>query len=384
MRKISIAIIGLFTFAFFSATALAISGACSYHGGVDCSAGPSIGGNAQCNDGWISSVPYSEIDECQSNDFNPFSMCDSSIPQMLCSTSSLQSYENILNQFQQSCEVSSARTGGSSATCSNPTLTNEIQTCQQEIQTYQQWEQSYNSCIATAKNYMIAEYQAALAASCDSQNYISGNQCLPLPANAHANSAGGYQCDTGYQSSNGGCVPPPNSYVANGIDLCNAGYIANPYHQCVTATPYQDPALGTYCQQIFGYGSIVQNGSCGCAVGYEMNSSQTQCVTVPVATSSPDSLPTPTIAATSTPSIPVQALFVINANLQLGSSGANVVNLQKFLESKGFLTLPAGTSAGYFGSLTKQSLIAYQASVSLPATGYCGSMTRTLINNSSD
>ena len=370
-KKVLLVSLAIFFILFSPRASFATSGECSYHGGVDCSAGPSISGNAQCNDGWISSVLYSETDECQSDDFNPYSVCGSSIPQMLCSTSTLQSYQNLLNQSIQSCETLNARIG-SSAICSNSSLTSEIQTCQQEIQTYQQWEQSYNSCIATAKNYMTAEYQAALAASCDSQHYISGNQCLALPANTHANSFGGYQCNTGYQSSNGGCVPPPNSFVVNGVDLCNAGYIANPYHQCVSVTPYQDPALGSYCQQTFGYSSIVQNGTCGCVVGYEMNSSQTQCVTVPTATSSPNSLPAPTIVATPTLSLPTQASFVISANLQVGSSGGNVINLQKFLEAKDFLTLPSGTTEGYFGSLTKQALISYQVSIGLPATGYCG------------
>ncbi len=42
------------------------SGACSYHGGVDCSAGPHFDGSAICNDGWVdSSVFYSNIEKCK-------------------------------------------------------------------------------------------------------------------------------------------------------------------------------------------------------------------------------------------------------------------------------------------------------------------------------
>lgn len=44
---------------------LATSGACSDHGGVNCSAGPSPSGNAICNDGYESSTSYSSTDECQ-------------------------------------------------------------------------------------------------------------------------------------------------------------------------------------------------------------------------------------------------------------------------------------------------------------------------------
>lgn len=44
----------------------ATSGACSYHNGVNCSAGASNTGRVQCNDGWInSSVYFSEAQECQ-------------------------------------------------------------------------------------------------------------------------------------------------------------------------------------------------------------------------------------------------------------------------------------------------------------------------------
>ena len=44
----------------------ATSGACSYHGGVDCGAGADAYGNAICTDGSSSSVPYNDMEECQS------------------------------------------------------------------------------------------------------------------------------------------------------------------------------------------------------------------------------------------------------------------------------------------------------------------------------
>lgn len=44
----------------------AISGACSYHGGVNCSAGATDTGKVQCNDGWVnSSVLFSDMEECR-------------------------------------------------------------------------------------------------------------------------------------------------------------------------------------------------------------------------------------------------------------------------------------------------------------------------------
>ncbi len=68
-------------------------------------------------------------------------------------------------------------------------------------------------------------------------------------------------------------------------------------------------------------------------------------------------------------------------DLTVGSTGAEVSALQSFLVSKGFLTMPAGVAYGYFGSLTKSALSAYQASVGItPAVGYFGPITRAQIN----
>lgn len=95
----------------------------------------------------------------------------------------------------------------------------------------------------------------------------------------------------------------------------------------------------------------------------------------------------PTPSTTSTASAPSASsisvnIFTVNHNLMMGASGSDVINLQKFLEGRSFLTLPAGTTEGHFGNLTKQALIAFQKSVGLPTTGYCGPMTRSVINNS--
>lgn len=56
-------VIGLF---FIMPAAFATSGACSGHGGVDCSAGPDSDGSVICYDGWEdSSVSYSSMVMCQ-------------------------------------------------------------------------------------------------------------------------------------------------------------------------------------------------------------------------------------------------------------------------------------------------------------------------------
>lgn len=107
--------------------------------------------------------------------------------------------------------------------------------------------------------------------------------------------------------------------------------------------------------------------------------------TVPVPTSLPvPAVPVPTPTPTSSfPAVtpPPSGIFTLNQNLQLGDSGQAVIVLQKFLEFKKFLTLPNGVTEGYFGNITQLALIAFQRSIGLPATGYCGLMTRAAIDS---
>ncbi len=64
-------------------------------------------------------------------------------------------------------------------------------------------------------------------------------------------------------------------------------------------------------------------------------------------------------------------------DLTLGSTGSDVVALQTFLETKGYMTMPVGVSKGYFGGLTKSAVAKYQAANAIaPAVGYFGPLTR--------
>ena len=72
-------------------------------------------------------------------------------------------------------------------------------------------------------------------------------------------------------------------------------------------------------------------------------------------------------------------------NLSLHATGADVHSLQQFLNTNGFIVAPTGAGSpgqetALFGLLTYKSLKAFQASVSLPATGYFGPMTRSYIS----
>jgi len=74
---------------------------------------------------------------------------------------------------------------------------------------------------------------------------------------------------------------------------------------------------------------------------------------------------------------PATSCGTFTRDLTLGSTGADVVALQTFLEVRGVLTIPTGVSKGYFGPLTRQGLAQYQASAGVaPAVGYFGPLTR--------
>ncbi|MFA5130389.1 MAG: hypothetical protein WC477_05790 [Patescibacteria group bacterium] len=77
MKKYLFLIIFGCLFVFSPAFAASGSGACSWHGGVNCTASASYGGSVVCNDGWKdSSVSYKNVIECQTRSvFDPWKKC---------------------------------------------------------------------------------------------------------------------------------------------------------------------------------------------------------------------------------------------------------------------------------------------------------------------
>jgi len=78
--------------------------------------------------------------------------------------------------------------------------------------------------------------------------------------------------------------------------------------------------------------------------------------------------------------------YTFTRDLTIGSTGTDVMELQKFLNGKGFAVSASGAgSAGqessYFGALTASALARYQAANGIaPAVGYFGPMTRANVN----
>jgi len=72
MKKLFAFILGLIFFISIAPFVFATSGTCSWHGGVNCAAGPDFDGSEICNDGWIdSSTLYSQSIMCQSYSKTP-------------------------------------------------------------------------------------------------------------------------------------------------------------------------------------------------------------------------------------------------------------------------------------------------------------------------
>jgi len=66
------------------------------------------------------------------------------------------------------------------------------------------------------------------------------------------------------------------------------------------------------------------------------------------------------------------------ASLKIGSRNSDVTTLQQALISKGYLKT---TATGYFGSLTKSAVIAFQTANGLKSDGVVGVKTLALLNN---
>ncbi len=86
-------------------------------------------------------------------------------------------------------------------------------------------------------------------------------------------------------------------------------------------------------------------------------------------------------SAKNTKVTPIAAKKVsVGGNMQMGSSGANVIALQKFLIAKRYLVMPAGAKLGTFGVQTRDAVQKYQKAVGLPTTGTVGPQTRAKLN----
>lgn len=70
----------------------------------------------------------------------------------------------------------------------------------------------------------------------------------------------------------------------------------------------------------------------------------------------------------------------ITSQLSFGSRGSQVTELQQFLATNSII-YPEKIVSGYFGPLTKNAVLQFQAVYDIPQVGTVGPMTRSKINN---
>lgn len=73
--------------------------------------------------------------------------------------------------------------------------------------------------------------------------------------------------------------------------------------------------------------------------------------------------------------------YQFTRDLGVGSTGADVVELQKILVAGGYLVMPAGVPMGTYGGLTVAAVRAYQRANGLSPVGVVGPQTRAKLNS---
>lgn len=235
----------------FSNKAYATSGACSYHGGVDCSAGTALDGNAVCSDGTESSVSYSSMSECGGGS--------------VCTPPSQYTYTD--NSQCGALEEQQARSGGEYTPQESSGIVDD---CKSQVLDYQAAEQAYQVCLNSKSTYSPPILTSS--ASCRIQY---GVYSIP------STSAGYCSCQQGYHfGDNKQCVPIPVAPTPVSLDSsCKAGHgqysmastTDSLYCSCQEGYYFSNdsskqcvPIDAYYCNLFFGDGYVANANHNGC------------------------------------------------------------------------------------------------------------------------
>jgi len=205
----------------------AISGACSFHNGVNCSTQDPLTGNAICNDGFISSTPYFETDECQATNK---SFCTPPVIQD-CESAAAAAGEAENNAGGQYDITGSIGAATRVAQCSSNNQGAET--------AYQNCLNSSNSSQQSSVQGQAAQLMAQIQQDAKDNCYKTYGVNAIFSTNPFK-----CRCKDGYAFSPNGCV------------ACDAGQIA--YEE--TCLSYQD-----YCKDIMGTGSTYDTSTGVCS-----------------------------------------------------------------------------------------------------------------------
>jgi len=203
---------------------MATSGACSWHGGVNCAAGADWDGSVICNDGWRnSSVSYHSMVKCQGYyDYN-FPSYTPSIPDC--------PFNSYYDSLTSSCKCYSGYI------VSGEKCISTDQYCQDLLGFNARYDILTDSC------------------ECSYGYVISRNRCVRGDTLCHNK----YGIFSSYDSLSKTCE-------------CDYGYIFNSNDQCVSKD--------NYCRDLYGYNSEFNSltDKCVCKRGHVFNSSMTECI----------------------------------------------------------------------------------------------------------
>ncbi|KPJ56553.1 hypothetical protein AMJ49_04560 [Parcubacteria bacterium DG_74_2] len=240
IKKISLSIlILLFSFLLILDTE-ATSGACSWHGGVNCFAGPDWDGSVICNDGWKdSTVSFYSADEC--------------LEEIFCTPSQLES-------LQQKYGVPEIWTEIQSKTQEISNL-NEQMNNTEDYATIMYLSSQIKTLVWTVQQeqQLLKQIQSQIDIECKALGYDNQQQRMLDRLKEQEKLLEQLQASS--------C--PANSFYSNGKCVCNDGYIASG-SSCITYTQN--------CQLKYGVNSYGDKNYCYCSPGYEFNSAKTACV----------------------------------------------------------------------------------------------------------
>lgn len=277
----------------------AISGACSYHNGVNCGVGASSSGNAICNDGWESSTTFNQTDECNSSTKCPNYLPDdyyNSFKTLIENKISVikndaeqscgdyfQRLENLNEQSYQSC-LTYNQGMETSAMRSGRTATN-LQNCEGTKQS--KTSENTNTkvvCIGQRTEDIIYKYKTLLlcARPQSELNATKQQACSnALPRSKYSPTLDKCICDDGYSVDliQKACtitpkplpiVPTQNPEVDKNIN--NTANNATPFQAVVSAT--ED------CKKALGLGATlnINTQKCVCLDGYQLSTTSASCV----------------------------------------------------------------------------------------------------------
>lgn len=295
--KITLLVIMLVTPLIIPVFATATEGACSWHGGVNCGAGPDWDGSVICNDGWKdSSVKYSSTIECTIN-------CSSYLYHTGCKD------QSDLGALAQEYAERGLAFSGMRVAAEN--------SCMAEIQEYEQKKLDYQQCLNKQEEIQKLQQQTLLEEQLRQQQVLeeqlrqSAQQralegqlrqyiqqqaektaTILCPQNSsYDSSINQCRCYTGYVISNGNCVVGDyfcqssinGSRYSNGHCVCNEGFILR-NNQCIT---YMIDCQLSFGEHVLGSKGDSGNSSCNCEVGYNWNNTKTACVKIETKTALP-------------------------------------------------------------------------------------------------